>query len=134
MNHRFISGPLFAALVLGFAASPSLGRAQAQDAQQLPIPAASSEPVPAAVFQSTTPNNLFALSVATDSHTLLIGEPFGDSIKGQAHLYYRGLNGLDEWREHQVLHPTSPTPTPTQLFGFSIALGHNTAAIATYHS
>jgi hypothetical protein len=103
VNHRFVSGPLFAALVLGFAAFPSLGRAQNQQDQQLLIPAPSSEPVPAAVFQSTTPNDLFALSVATDSHTLLIGEPFGDSIKGEVHLYYRGLNGLDEWQEHQVL-------------------------------
>lgn len=131
MNQRFVSGPLFAALVLGFAVFPSLGRAQNQQGQQLLIPAPSSEPVPAAVFQSTTPNNLFGLSVATDSDILLIGEPYGDSIKGEVHLYYRGLNGLDEWQEHQVLRPTSLTAT--RLFGFSIALATNTVTFQEFH-
>jgi hypothetical protein len=87
--------------------------------------------LPTAVLRSSSPN-LFGLSVASDSDTLLVGAPATEGTKGAVHLYYRVGNGLAEWREHQVLRPTYPIPV--QFFGFALALDHNTAAIATYHS
>jgi hypothetical protein len=123
MNLRFIPMPVRLASVFGLAALIFVGRAQEQPAPEL---------VPATIIKSQNPGDLFALSVATDSQYLLIGAPVTDGIKGAVHLYYKGPTGLDDWREHQVLRPTYPTPTT--LFGFSIALGHNAAAISAYHS
>lgn len=87
--------------------------------------------VPAAVLQAQIPNDLFSLSVATDVGTIMVGAPFADSGKGEVHLYYQA-NGSDEWQKHQVLKPAYRMPTT--MFGMSIALNNNTAAIATYHS
>lgn len=88
--------------------------------------------LPAAVLRSQTPNELFGLSVATDTGTIMVGAPFGDQVKGEVHVYYQVSDGFEEWQEHQVLRPAHSVPTT--MFGTAISLDHNTAAIATYHS
>jgi hypothetical protein len=87
--------------------------------------------VPAAVVRAQTPNDLFGLSVATDTGTIMVGAPFGDPVKGEVHVYHQVSNS-GQWQKHQVLRPAYRVPTT--MFGMAISLNHNTAAIATYHS